>query len=60
MPKEKREKKEPLDMTTDEMADYLFPKKVKDHLKEVARGKDEPPLSDRNGQNSESTPAQEE
>ncbi len=57
---EKKEKKEPLDMTTDEMADYLFPKKVKDHLKDVARGKDEPPLSDRNGSDVESTPAQEE
>ncbi|HEX3559217.1 MAG TPA: hypothetical protein VHU19_08430 [Pyrinomonadaceae bacterium] len=57
---EKKEKKEPLDMTTEEMAEYLFPKKVHNHLKEVARGKDEPPLSDGNGQNSESTPAQEE
>src|SRR5947209_14871822 len=55
MPKEK-EKKEPLDMTTDEMADYLFPKKVHDRLKEVARGKDEPPPSDETGANVNDAP----
>ena len=34
---EKKEKKEPLDMTTEEMANYLFPKKVVEHLKSVAQ-----------------------
>ena len=57
---EKKEKKEPLDMTTEEMAEYLFPKKVHDHLKEVARGKDAPPESDRNGANVNNAPTQEE
>jgi hypothetical protein len=58
MPKEKKEKKEPLDMTTEEMAEYLFPKKVHDHLKEVARGKDAPP-SDDEGLKSDKRPSQE-
>jgi hypothetical protein len=40
---EKKEKKEPLDMTTEEMADYLFPKKVVEHLKSVAQGENAPP-----------------
>lgn len=57
---EKQEKKEPLDMTTEEMAEYLFPKKVHDRLKEVARGKDEPPVSDENGANVNDAPTQEE
>jgi hypothetical protein len=36
--KKKKERKRPLDMTSDEMAEYLFPKKVVDHLKAVAQG----------------------
>ena len=31
-----RKKKRPIDMTTDELMKDLFPKKVRDHLKEVA------------------------
>jgi hypothetical protein len=46
---EKEEEKKPLDMTTEEMAEYLFPKEVHDHLKEVARGKEQPPAGDENG-----------
>ena len=57
---EKKEEKKPLDMTTEEMAEYLFPKKVHDHLKEVARGKDEPPVSDETGANVNNSPTQEE
>ena len=57
---EKKEEKKPLDMTTEEMAEYLFPKKVHDHLKEVARGKDEPPSGDQSGANVNTTPAREE
>ena len=55
---EKQEKKEPLDMTTEEMAEYLFPKKVHDHLKEVARGKDEPPAGDGEGLKEDKRPLQ--
>jgi hypothetical protein len=53
MSKKEKEKKEPLDMTTEEMAEYLFPKKVHNHLKEVARGKEVPPPSDENGSKSD-------
>jgi hypothetical protein len=40
---EKKEKKQMLDMTTDEMADYLFPKEVVEHLKSLAQGETPPP-----------------
>lgn len=36
MPEKKKEQKQPLDMTTEEMADYLFPKEVVERLNEVA------------------------
>ena len=32
-----RKKKRPIDMTTDELMKDLFPKKVRDYAKEVAR-----------------------
>lgn len=57
---EKKEEKKPLDMTTEEMAEYLFPKEVHDHLKEVARGKEQPPAGDDNGANVNTTSTQEE
>ncbi len=51
MTDEKKEK-QPLDMTTDEAMDYLFPKKVVEKLKEVAQGKPTPsPNGDDNGSN---------
>lgn len=59
MPEKREEKKQPLDMTTEEMADYLFPKKVKDHLKEVARGKEQPPTDEQNGGEVNQPPSQE-
>jgi hypothetical protein len=40
MPKKKEEKK-PLDLTTDEALEQLFPKEVVDHLKHVVRDSDE-------------------
>jgi hypothetical protein len=60
MPEKKDEKKQPLDMTTEEMANYLFPKKVVDHLNEVARGKEQPPPNDENGSQLSNAPTQEE
>lgn len=42
MPKRKR----PIDMTTEEIAKKVFPKKVLEHLKEIAHEKDDKP--DRN------------
>jgi hypothetical protein len=38
---EKKEEKKPLDMTTEEAMNYLFPKKAVEHLKQVARGNDD-------------------
>jgi hypothetical protein len=46
---DEKEKKQPLDMTTDEAMDYLFPKEVVERLKEVAQGKPIPPTGDDNG-----------
>jgi hypothetical protein len=40
MPKKKDEKR-PKDMTTDELAEKVFPKKVVDELKKIAHEKDE-------------------
>ena len=46
MPKEKKEdEKKLLDLTTDEAMEFLFPKEVVDHLKEVAKGKNPPPTN---------------
>ncbi|MFC2003435.1 hypothetical protein ACFLV4_05785 [Chloroflexota bacterium] len=42
MPKKKKTAR---DMTTDELAKRLFPKKVVDKLKEVAHEKDDKPVS---------------
>ena len=36
-----RHKKEPKDMTTEELANKIFPKKVKDELKRIAHEKDD-------------------
>jgi hypothetical protein len=41
MPKKKEEEKRPLDLTTDEAMEQLFPKEVVDHLKHVVRDSDE-------------------
>jgi hypothetical protein len=49
MTDEKQEKKQPLNMTTDEAMDYLFPKEVVERLKEVAQGKPSPPTGDDKG-----------
>lgn len=38
---EKKEEKKPLDLTTEEAMEYLFPKEVVDHLKDVVRENDE-------------------
>ena len=38
---EKKEEKKPLDLTTDEAINQLFPKEVVDHLKHVVRESDE-------------------
>jgi hypothetical protein len=40
MPKKKEEKK-PLDLTTEEALEQLFPKEAIDHLKHVVRDSDE-------------------
>ena len=40
---DEKQQKQPLDMTTDEAMDYLFPKEVVERLKEVAQGKPTPP-----------------
>jgi hypothetical protein len=56
MPEKKKEQKQPLDMTTEEMADYLFPKKVVDRLNEVA-GKVPPPEGDDEGSKASSKPS---
>ena len=37
MPKEKEQKKEPIEMTTEEAIAELFPPKVVDHLKDLVR-----------------------
>ncbi len=41
MTKKKTEEKKPLDLTTDEAANQLFPQEVIDHLKHVVRESDE-------------------
>jgi hypothetical protein len=40
MPKKKK-KKRPADMTTEELAKKVFPKKVREELKKIAHKKDE-------------------
>ncbi len=47
---EKKEEKKPLDMTTEEAMNYLFPKEVVEHLKAAAKDEKPPP----NGKNGES------
>ena len=39
-------KKKPRDMTTEELAKRVFPKKVRERLKEVAHEKDDPEDAD--------------
>ena len=39
-------KKKARDMTTEELAKRVFPKKVREHLKEVAHEKDDPEESE--------------
>ena len=41
-----RKKKTAQDMTNDELAKRIFPKKVRDKLKEIAHEKDEKPKED--------------
>jgi hypothetical protein len=47
--KKKTEKKEPLDMTTDEAAEYLFGSEAARKLKEIAHGGKQPPNDEGNG-----------
>jgi hypothetical protein len=46
---EKKEEKDPLDLTTDEALDYLFPPEVVKHLKETVKGEPTPPSDGDNG-----------
>ena len=41
MPKSKQPKKKPHDMTTEELAEKVFPKKVVEELRKIAHEKDE-------------------
>lgn len=43
MTKRKKSQKHPLEMTTEELADHLFPKEVVKRLKEIAHEKDDKP-----------------
>ncbi len=49
MTKEKKVEKKPLDMTTDEAINFLFPKEVVDELKQVANQPKRQAKANKNG-----------
>lgn len=51
--KDKKDEKKPLDMTTDEAINFLFPKEVVDELKQVANQPKIQAKANKNGDDSE-------